>query len=182
MRWGFLLLFVLLLPWTALGEETVPDRFGAAAVYGHAYDPEAIDFVLVSGFALFDYDRVWPHRAPEPLRFKVEGSLGTTVARGSSQTVASAGMLALYYLDALATARLHPYAEAGIGLIYTDFQVSGQGLRVNFNPQAGVGTEIRTGDGPPWFAALRLHHVSNGGLHGDNRGINSAVLQVGRFF
>jgi hypothetical protein len=29
---------------------------------------------------------------------------------------------------------------------------------------------------------LRLHHVSNAGLHKDNRGINSVVLQVGFFF
>lgn len=91
-------------------------------------------------------------------------------------------MLALYFLDFLRSERFRPYVEAGIGLIYTDFQVKGQGLRINFNPQAGVGTEINLGEGKPWFAALRLHHFSNGNLYKDNRGVNSVLIQVGRFF
>jgi hypothetical protein len=37
-------------------------------------------------------------------------------------------------------------------------------------------------DGLPWLIALRLHHVSNGSLYRDNRGIHSVGLQVGRFF
>lgn len=174
----FFLLFVsLLLPVSVRGEEAVPDRFGGAVVFGHAYDPEAIDFVLLSGVALFDYDRIWPHLAPEALRFKVEGSLGGTV-ESSKRGIASVNMLAFYYLDRLRTTALRPYAEAGIGLIYTDFRVSGQGLRINFNPQAGIGMEL----GEHGFAAFRLHHLSNGDLYRDNRGINSVLLQVGRYF
>ncbi len=163
-------------------EPPLATRYSLGGSVGKTYSPNNdVDFALVSAVALFDYDRVWPHRAPEPLRFKVEASLGATSAP-SSRALISANMLALYFLDGLATALLRPYAEAGIGLIYTDFQVDGQGLRVNFNPQAGVGTEIKGGDGPPWYAAIRLHHISNGGLHHDNRGINAVVLQLGRFF
>ena len=72
--------------------------------------------------------------------------------------------------------------EGGIGVIYTDFQVEGQGLRFNFNPQLGIGAEFPRESKKPYFAALRLHHISNAGLDDENRGINSVVFMVGRFF
>jgi lipid A 3-O-deacylase len=180
---SFAILLAILLPglsWAA--DEHVPTRYGMGGNFGLVYDPGGnYDFVQVNGFALFDYDAVWPHRAPEALRFKVEANAGVTV-EPRVRAIVSANMLALYYFDGLRTATFRPYGEAGIGLIYTDFQVDGQGLRVNFNPQLGIGAEIERGGGPPWFAALRLHHISNAGLHKDNRGINSLVFQVGFYF
>jgi hypothetical protein len=176
------LLGVCCLPTLCWGAETVPTRYGVGVDYGMVYDPgNEIDFVQGCAFALFDYDAVWPHRAPEALRFKVETDVGMTT-EPRSRAMVSASMLALYYLDFLRSAALRPYIEAGIGVIYTDFQVDDQGLRFNFNPQAGVGTDIDLGDQGLWFAAVRAHHISNGGLDHDNRGINSIVLQLGRFF
>ena len=96
--------------------------------------------------------------------------------------MASLSMLALFFLDPLATKLLRPYIEAGIGIAYTDFRVKNQGLRFNFNPQAGIGTEIDLGRRGTWFAAVRAHHLSNGGLHKDNRGINAVVFGIGRYF
>jgi hypothetical protein len=179
----FLLVLLFFPAAPALAEENfLPSRYSLAASFGKTYSPtNDMDFAQVTGAALFDYDRIWPHRAPEPLRFKVEASLGMTTAP-RSRALISASMLALYFVDGLKTDLLRPYAEAGIGLIYTDFQVEGQGLRVNFNPQAGIGLEVTAGDGPPWYGAIRLQHISNGGLHHDNAGINAVVLQVGRFF
>lgn len=160
----------------------VPIRFSLAAVAGQSYTPtNDREFLLLSAATLFDYERVWPHRAPEALRFKVEGSAGLSTAP-RTRAVVSGNIFALYYLDGLRTAALRPYAEAGIGLIYTDFQEKDQGLRLNFNPQAGLGVEIGDDDTSPWFAAIRLHHLSNGELHRDNRGINSLMVQIGKFF
>ncbi|MEW6379709.1 MAG: acyloxyacyl hydrolase [bacterium] len=160
----------------------VPSRYGFALILGNTYNPENdIRFSLISGFALYDYDRIWHHPAPAPLRFKVEGSLGATTSP-RTRAVASCGIMALYYLDKFATQRLRPYGEAGIGIIYTDFRVKGQGLRINFNPQAGFGTEFLTGSGSPFFTTLRLHHISNGDLYKDNRGVNAVVLVLGYFF
>jgi lipid A 3-O-deacylase len=180
---SFTILLAVLLPaisWAA--DDHVPTRYGMGGNFGLVYDPGGDhDFVQLNGFALFDYDAVWPHRAPEALRFKVEANAGVTV-EPRVRAIVSANMLALYYFDGLRTATFRPYGEAGIGLIYTDFQVDGQGLRVNFNPQLGIGAEIERGGGPPWFAALQLHHISNAGLHKDNRGINSLVFQVGFYF
>ncbi len=162
--------------------EEVPDRYGAAAIIGYNYDPsENIVFGLLSGFALYDYDKIWPHAAPEDLRFKVEVSVGTTL-KNEKGMIASIGFLALYYLDGLAGRGLRPYIEGGIGGIFTQWRVEDQGSKVNFNPQIGVGSELAFGSGPPFFAALRLHHISNAGLDEDNRGVNSVVLVLGRFF
>jgi len=184
-RWGRLAIFLVFLVASAAPawarDDTVPTRYALGGSVGLTYDPNNdIDFFLLSGAALFDYDRVWRHRAPEPLRFKVEGSAGLTTAP-RSRAVVSANILALYFVRGWEKPRLHPYVEAGIGLIYTDFQVDGQGLRVNFNPLAGVGTELDLGNAGQWFAVVRAHHVSNGGLYRDNRGINSVVMQIGFF-
>jgi len=176
-------LFLPSIPEKGLAEEAeLPTRYGLAIEGGNTYSPENnITFALLSGFILFDYEKVWHHKAPEPLRFKVEFNAGVTT-RPETRAVISSGILALYYLKSLNTNVLRPYVEGGIGFIYTDFQVKGQGLRFNFNPQMGIGTEFKTSSNVTLFSALRLHHISNAGLHHENRGINSVVLMLGRFF
>lgn len=170
-----------LCPGDASAEE-VPTRYGLLGNLGLSYDPDNdIDFLQLGGVVLLDYERVWPHQAPDPLRFKVEGVAGITTAP-RTRAVVSAGILALYYLDSLAARGLRPYVEAGIGLIYTDFQVEGQGLRLNFNPQAGIGTELDLGAGRRGFVAVRAHHLSNGRLYHENRGVNSVAMQTGLLF
>jgi hypothetical protein len=71
---------------------------------------------------------------------------------------------------------------ANIGGIYIQWKVDGQGSHLNFNPQLGLGTEFSSGDGATYLAAVRLHHFSNAGLKEDNRGVNSIVFVIGRFF
>ncbi len=157
-------------------------RWGLGLGYGLGYDPgDAEDFVLVTGFMLFDYEDVWLHAAPEPLRFKVEAGLGGTTG-DSSRLTASIGGLALYYLDGLGGSLFRPYGEAGVGVIYTEHKVAGQGTRLNFNPQIGIGVEFPGHDQSRIWASLRLHHLSNAGLHKDNRGVNSLLLMVGWYF
>ena len=162
--------------------DEIPTRYGIAAVLGNTFDPDDdIYFVQLSGFVMWDYDKVWPHRAPDPLRFRVEGTVGATTSP-KTRAMVSVGMMALYYLEFLDSPRFNPYLEGGIGVIYTDFQVDGQGSRFNFNPQIGMGTEIKVESGPPFFSAVRLSHISNAGLHDDNRGVNSVIILLGRFF
>jgi hypothetical protein len=162
--------------------DEIPTRYGLAGVLGKTFDPVTdIYFVQLSGFIMWDYDRVWHHWAPEPLRFKVEGNAGATTSP-ETRAMISIGMMALYYLDFFSTARLRPYMEGGIGVMYTDFQVEGQGSRFNFNPQIGIGTEFKLDSGAPFFATIRLSHISNAGLHSENRGVNFIVLMIGRFF
>jgi lipid A 3-O-deacylase len=160
----------------------VPNRYGMTVVTGNSYDPRNdITFVQISGFALFDHEKIFPHKAPEALRFKIEGSLGS-MTRPEKRLIVSANIFSLYYINALATKTFKPYVEGGIGAIYTDYRVEGQGARFNFNPQLGIGTEIDTASGKPFLMSLRLYHVSNAGLNKDNRGFNAVTLHVGRFF
>jgi lipid A 3-O-deacylase len=169
----------------ALTEENVstsePTRFGMAITGGKTYRGDNISYGLVTGFVLFDYDKIWPHRAPEALRFKVEASAGAST-HPNTRFMASANIFALYYLRFLETNLLRPYIEGGIGAIYTDFKVEGQGLRFNFNPQIGVGTDIKVSPKVEFFTAARLSHISNAGLSHANTGINSITLMFGYYF
>jgi hypothetical protein len=163
-------------------ESDIPTRYGMATVLGKTFDPvNNIYFTQLSGFIMWDYDKIWHHWAPAPLRFKVEGTAGLTVSP-QTRAMVSVGMMALYYLEFISSDRLVPYLEGGIGVVYTDFQVEGQGSRFNFNPQIGIGAEFEVDSGASFFTALRLSHISNAGLHDENRGVNSVVWMLGRFF
>jgi hypothetical protein len=59
--------------------------------------------------------------------------------------------------------------------------VKGEGSRINFNPQAGLGMDLTVGPGLPFYLAARVHHISNAGLNHNNKGVNSAVLLFGRY-
>jgi lipid A 3-O-deacylase len=164
-------------------EQELPDQYGVSAEYGYTFDPSDPDltFLLARFFAIYDYGTVWRQDRPKALRFKVEGAVGSTLTP-ESDLIASANMLALYYPGKLSQRTFRPYVEAGIGVIYTEFRVKGQAYHWNFNPLLGVGCELPQQSGKNPFAAIRLHHLSNAGLDGDNRGVNSVVLQVGRYF
>jgi hypothetical protein len=169
----------------ASAQETVkslPNRYGVAITAGNTYSPENnISFAQVTGLALYDYGKIWGHKAPVPLWFKVEANIGSTT-RPDKKLISSVNMFALYYLEEFSYKSFRPYIEGGIGVIYTDFKVDGQGLRFNFNPQMGIGTEFKVGSDTTLFTALRLHHISNGGLNHENTGISSVTVSLGRFF
>jgi hypothetical protein len=158
-----------------------PARYGVALLGGAAYDPDHIDLVIIQGQMLLDYEQVVWHKAPDYLKMKFELNAGLTLD-SKKRALVSVNMLALRYFRSYMKNDWVPYVEAGIGVIYTDFQVKEQGLRINFNPQAGVGFERPLDNGAALTIALRLHHLSNGGLHADNRGVNSALLQIGYLF
>ena len=143
-----------------------PTRAGLAVSCGVSYSPSGVGFCLGTGILLFDYDRVWPHEAPESLRFRVEYSLGAIV-EPQTRLMTSANMIAQFYYPGTGAGRVRPYIGGGIGIIYTDFKVEGQGLTVNFNPLITAGVEF--GPDPAWFVEARLNHISNGGLDEENR-------------
>ncbi|MDP2644725.1 MAG: acyloxyacyl hydrolase [Desulfobacterales bacterium] len=169
--------------------DKVPVRYGMSTIWGKTNDPVSdINFLQLSGFIMWDYEDIWRCWAPEPLRFKVEVAAGATTT-AKARAMISADMIALYYLNIISGSKLLPYFEAGIGLIYTDFQVKDpqppgerQGSRFNFNPLIGIGMEYHVASGAPFFATARLSHISNADLHSENRGVNSIIIMAGRFF
>jgi lipid A 3-O-deacylase len=176
----------VLLPGTAMAAEgkgeTINGKYGLAMTRGNSYDPtNHIDFYMLTGVSLYDYEKIWHHPAPEPLRFKVEYSLGAARDK-KTYFMTSINMLALYYLDLLDYDEFKPYVEGGIGIIYTGFKVKGQGLNVNFNPQMGIGAEFKTESRDTYFLSLRLHHLSNANIEHENRGVNSVIFMLGRYF
>ncbi len=165
-----------------IAKESLPDQYGMSLEYGYTYDPrENISFLLARVFAIYDYGTVWRQDRPKALRFKVEAAAGSTLTPDNDLMV-SVNMLALYYPGRLDARTWRPYIEGGIGVIYTQFRVEGQGLHYNFNPLLGVGCELPQQDGRNPFAAIRLHHISNAGFYRENRGVNSIELQIGRYF
>jgi len=160
----------------------VPTRFGMTITGGKSYDPNGkIGFLQVSGFALFDHEAIFPHKAPDGLRFKVEGGLGS-LTRPERRFMASMHIFSLYYISPLSTTTFKPYVEGGIGGIYMDYRWKWQGTRFNFNPQFGIGAEINAASPNPLLLSLRAYHVSNAGLNKHNRGLNAVSFSVGRFF
>ena len=185
-----ILIMVILIVWLAgpgfAREEIkyIPPMTGMSLNLGYTYDPSVnIWFSQATFIKLYDYDQIWPHKAPAALRFKIEGGLGASRLDNSDIRLnAGAAVLALYYLNRLETDFIKPYVEAGVGLIYTDYRVSGQDYRFNFNPQAGLGMDIKRENAEPWFFGVRLHHISNGGIGSVNRGQNSVVFLAGQYF
>ena len=166
-----------------------PSRFGMAGIWGNTFDPVTdIDYFQVAGVAFWDYDPIWRGWAPKSMKFKIEGAAGAAF-RPETRAVISLGMVAHYRLNSLSWARLTPYLEGGLGLVYTDFQVKDpeppyetQGSRINFNPVFGIGLDFNRNPADRYFAAVRLSHISNADLNSENRGVNSIVFLVGRYF
>ncbi len=163
----------------------IPSRKSLALHYGLSYTPDNdTDFFLVSWRRVYRYGDVWLHRTPQRLFFSWEAALGGRL-KIRPRWVASCGIFAIRYLNDFpeSGSGIRWYLEGGIGLIYTQFTIEGQGSRLNFNPRLSVGMEIgsRTG-GSRWFTALRAFHLSNAGLCDENQGINAIMLVVGRFF
>lgn len=161
----------------------LPNQYGMSVEYGYTYDPhEDISFVLARVFAIYDYGTIWHTQRSEAVRFKVEAAAGSTLTP-AADLILSVNMLAMYYPFKLHGPSLRPYLEGGIGAIYTQYRVQGQGLHFDFNPLLGVGCEVPQDDGKNPFMAIRAHHISNGGIdYNHNRGANSVELQLGRYF
>lgn len=161
---------------------TSPEKTGIAIGGGSSYDPEpTFGFLQLSLSAIYDYEEIMPHGAPDPLKFKFELNLGGADYSGT-RLLTSFNFYALYYFYGYGTPTFTPYIEGGAGIVYSDFQVEGQGLRVNFNPQAGIGCEWRPAPDHTLFTAVHAYHISNGNLDDDNRGINGVLLQFGYYF
>ena len=153
--------------------------YGAGLEGGSSFKLEEVGWCVATFSRIEPYGDFWKHAAPKGLMNKFELTAGTELVPAPTIT-ASGNILAMQYLDRSGSVR--PYGEAGIGIIYTEHKREKQGLHVNFNPILGIGLEFLGTDRPYGWAAVRLHHVSNGGLNKDNVGIDSLLAQVGIYF
>ncbi|MCF8068355.1 MAG: acyloxyacyl hydrolase [Desulfobacterales bacterium] len=160
-----------------IGLKTGPVKWGAGFGVGKNRSPDSddIEFLTARLSAVFDRDPFFPYKPAKWLRWMLEAQAGSTLG-DRNRFIASAGMLVRAQTEP--TQWLTIYGLAGIGFIYTDFQVEGQGLKVNFNPQLGIGADFYE----KYYFQVRLHHISNANLHDDNTGINNIVLHAGIYF
>lgn len=166
-------------------ESRIKGKYGMALSYGHSYRPmDEVAFAMVTVFGMYSVSDLLQTSALEPLHLKVEASVGSAYMP-DVRFMGLLNLAAVYYLDSLfpgGKRRFRPYLDFGAGGIYTDFQVEGQGLRINFNPIASLGVEIIPDRGPPYFVAVRWHHISNAETKSENRGVNSLMFMIGRYF
>ncbi len=166
-------------------ESGTKGEYGMALSYGHSYRPmDEVAFAMATVFGVYSLADFFQTSALKVCSVKVEAGVGSAYMP-DARFMASLNVAAVYYLDNLfpgRTKRFRPYLDFGAGGIYTDFQVEGQGLRINFNPIASLGVEIMPDSGPPYFVAVRWHHVSNCEIKAENRGVNSLMFMMGRYF
>lgn len=146
-------------------------------------DGDDFDLYTVTWHYVVDHPSEWGWSAfPDYLELKAELSAGVATVYGDRfQT--SASMMLMYFPPWLQTELLQPFLEAGVGVIYTDYKVMGQGLRWNFTPRAGLGTNIDLGETAGlWFVSARWEHISNAGLDEQNAGLDAVIFSLGHWF
>lgn len=72
-----------------------------------------------------------------------------------------------------------PYAELGIGPMWSNRRVPAATSRLNFESRIGFGSIIRPGREPIYFG-YRFEHISNAGIVSRNPGVNLHSLVLGR--
>jgi lipid A 3-O-deacylase len=114
------------------------------------------------------------------LQFAVEGSVSH--AKQEDESGRAAGATPLFLYNFKTTGKITAFAEAGLGVLYTDLDPERFGSRINFTLQAGIGFRYRLTNERSLRFSYRLHHISNGGLDDANRGIDSNFLAFGISF
>ncbi len=81
----------------------------------------------------------------------------------------------------LAFERVHPYVEAGAGVIWTDLggRIPEKGSEFNFNLQVGAGVSYAVTAATSINVSYRLQHISNAGTAHPNHGIDAGVALIG---
>lgn len=77
------------------------------------------------------------------------------------------------------TARLYPYVEGGIGMIYLTMQTREQSTRFNFNEVVGGGITYFLKKNIALNLGYRYRHLSNAGIKKPNKGIETAMCLAG---
>jgi len=89
------------------------------------------------------------------------------------------GASCLLKYSAHITARIAPYIEGGIGMVYTTQHTHEQGTQFNFLPQVGGGLQFFLNKNIALTGGYRYRHLSNAGMSDDNSGINHHFVLVG---
>jgi opacity protein-like surface antigen len=78
--------------------------------------------------------------------------------------------------------RFVPYVEGGSGLMYTDLKGFNLGGKFQFLSFGGLGLSYFLTENHALNIGWRFRHISNAGIHRDNSGLNSFIVQAGFSF
>ncbi len=110
-----------------------------------------------------------------------EGSGVTQGIRGRKRDASIEAGLMLpvlsYHFDL--GARLSPYIEGGLGLLYHDYQGYDLGGGFSFTEMAGAGLSYVLDDNLSLTVGYRFRHTSNASLYDENDGLNSHIFLAG---
>ena len=128
-------------------------------------------------------------RTPESLKFRFEANLGAADL-SEKRLLASFNFYALYYLEGIAVGRFRPYIEGGAGIIYSDFQLEGQGLALEFQPPGGYRRPMARDPAPmagtppfvPTIFPMAACTVTTGGIKRDIISDRCSVLKLHLFY
>lgn len=114
------------------------------------------------------------------LEFITEGFL--SYVRQESKDRYAVGITPLLAYNFKDFGKAVPFVELGAGILYTDLDPERFGSEFNFTPQMGGGIRYELGHGRFLKFSYRYHHISNGGLDKENRGIDSNFFSIGLSF
>lgn len=138
---------------------------------------EDIEFLSL----MFDWGKVFKELSRgRSCQLGVEGAVTHAEQEGEDRWAVSATPLFIYNFKK--TKHTATFTEAGLGLVYTDLDPTQFGSQLDFLVQAGIGFRYRLDNNRFFRFSYRYQHISNGGLDGDNKSIDSNFLIFGISF
>ena len=158
-------------------ENEKPARFGA----------EGKDWITIgtgfthdfSGNAGYDLHVSWSTFVFEDVEFSLELATWFYEQRGTNAFGLNPQFVFRYHFYKSPDAKWTVFAEAGIGLLFTDHDVPKGGTAFGFTPRVGGGfTRELTDDGLRLQVGLRWAHISNARINGDSRNPSRDSLMI----
>jgi len=184
---GFLFLFLLLpFPLFAQGDYlNAKNEWGLLGGYGASHPGwgetrtrvETIDLTYRYGYFLSgETGKSWYLGRPELL---IEVPFSSVQSPKNGQTI---GVNFLISRNFTSSKKIVPYVFAGLGLVYTNLDISDLGSELNGNYQIGTGLRFFVSDKVSFDLNCRFHHLSNGSTAEPNIPLNSVKILFGVSF
>jgi len=150
--------------------------YGVAPLKNKHADYEVIPVLPQFGFDIKPLTEKMHVRPKGLLEFVVEPLVNLVINPDTNAEVGCS--LFLRYSDKI-TARIAPYIEGGVGMIYTTQHTHEQGTQYNFISQAGIGIQFFLNKHVALTGGYRFRHLSNADLDKQNQGIDHHFGLVG---
>ncbi len=168
--------------WSPRGQQTfsLATGFGVGLPIGAARGSDLEDVrysALLARWSVGVSDCVgqnaWYHGA---LNLGVEGIL---LFNHEPRSGFASGLTPLLHYEFLQRGRVIPYVEAGVGVVFVDFDLDKQADGLNFASQAGLGVRYVLSERSELILGWRFNHISNAGLRDPNTGLDSSLFLLG---